>query len=79
LIQALQRDHPFFMAVKSELQAATPYREHLLLVQGFPADRHPVQQPGEKLPRFRLPRCRYRMVDFMSLAPSHLELKFGTL
>ena len=52
------------------LQAATPHRECLLPPQGLPTHRHPLRQARPKLPRLRLPRRCYRMVDFMSLGPS---------
>jgi hypothetical protein len=52
------------------LQAATQDRERLLPPQGLPAYRHPLRQIGKKLPRLRMPRRRYRVVDFMSLDPN---------
>ena len=64
---------------QESLQATPPHRECLLSAQGLPPHRHPLRQAGAKLPRFRLPRRCYRMVDLMSLDPSHLELKFISL
>src|ERR1700734_2331496 len=52
------------------VQAATPHRKRLLPPQGLPAYSHPLRQTGKKLPRLRLPRRCYRVVDFMSLDPS---------
>ena len=59
-----------FQLRQESLQATTPHRECLLSAQGLPPHRHSLRQAGEKLPRLRLPRCCYRLVDFMSLDPS---------
>jgi hypothetical protein len=53
------------------LQTTTPHRERLLPAQGFPTRLHPIRQTCSKLPRLRLPRRCYRMVDLMSLSPSY--------
>ena len=51
------------------LQTATPHRERLLPPQRLPPHRHALRQAGQKLPRLRLPRRCYRLVDFMSSGP----------
>ena len=52
------------------LQTAPPHGERLLSPKGLRTHRIPLRQARKKLPRLRLPRCRYRMVDLMSLGPS---------
>ena len=54
-----------FQLRQESLQATTPHRECFLSAQGLPPHRHSLRQVGEKLPRLRLPRCCYRLVDFM--------------
>jgi len=54
---------------QENLQATPPHRERLRSAQRLPAHRDPLRQAGAKLPRLRLPRRRYRMVDLMSLDP----------
>jgi transposase len=61
------------------LQTTAPHRECLQSAQRLPTNRHALRQVGAKLPRLRLSRGCYRMVDLMSLDPSHLELKFSSL
>jgi putative transposase len=48
-------------------------------VEGLQAHRYAIRRVGSELSRTRLPCSRPRMVDLMSLDPSHLELKFATL
>lgn len=55
---------------QERLQATPSYRERLLSPQGLPPRLHSLRQAGSKLPRLRLPRRRYRVVDLMSLSPS---------
>src|SRR6476661_5676953 len=56
------------------LQTTAPHRECLQSAQGLPTNRHSIRQVGAKLPRLRLPRCCYRMVDLMSLDPRRAKM-----
>src|SRR5215471_16632285 len=55
------------------LQAASQDRERLLPPQGLPPYRHTLRQACKELPRIRLPRRSYRLVDFMSRDPNWSE------
>jgi len=50
---------------KEGLQATVPHWNRLLPAQGLPPHRHSLRQARQKLPRFRLSRRCYRMVDIM--------------
>src|ERR1044071_8382620 len=64
-----------FQLRQQGLQATTSHRECLRSPQGLPTRLHPIRQAGPKLPRLRLPRCCYRMVDLMSLDPRRLRAR----
>jgi hypothetical protein len=55
------------------VQTTSPHRERLLPAQRLQAHCHALRSTGKKLPRIRLPRRGDRLVDFMSLDPSHVD------
>src|SRR5215471_6925978 len=60
------------------LQAASQDRERLLPPQGLPPYRHTLRQACKELPRIRLPRRSYRLVDFMSRDPRFISQNFSS-